>query len=263
MALERGHCLDHALGARGIADAPAGHGVGLGYAVDHDRLRLDRIAKRSHAVVRFAIVDQLFIDFIADNIEALFHRQIGDGAKIALAPHAAVRVRRAVQNQRLGLFGHVGAHHIRGHDEIIFFVSVHHHRHAARHAHHFRIGKPARAGHDHFIAGIDDGAQRSKQHLLCAVGYDDFRRIVFKAVIAEEFIADLHAQIQRARDGGIARNARVDGEFARIVDVFGGAEIRLARAEGDHIQPLRAKLFGLRIDRQRDGRRNRQCAFGK
>ena len=81
MALKRRHGADDGLGARGVADAPAGHGVGLGNAVDHDRLRANFVAQRSDGNVRFAVVNQLLIDFVGDDVKLLFHRQRVDGQR--------------------------------------------------------------------------------------------------------------------------------------------------------------------------------------
>ena len=49
MALDLGHTVDDLGRSQGIADAPAHHRIGLGDAVDDDRLFLDVLAQRGEA----------------------------------------------------------------------------------------------------------------------------------------------------------------------------------------------------------------------
>ena len=263
MALEGGHGLDDLLGAGGVADAPAGHGIGLGNAVDDDGLLLDLRAEGGDAAVLFVVVDELFVDLVGDDVEAALHGQIGDGLKLRAAPDAAVGVVGRVDDERLRPVGDVGTQHVGGDDEVVLLAAAHHHRHAAGHAHHLGIAQPAGRGQKHLVAGIEQHAQGCEDGLLRAAGDDHLRGRVVHAVVQMELFADFLAQIQRARHGRVARDARVDGEFARVVDVFRRAEVRLAGGKTDHVHALGAQLLGARVDDQRDGGRNRESAFGE
>ena len=261
MALEGGHGLDDVLRASGIADAPAGHGVGLGDAVDDDGLGLHIVAQGGEADVVLAVVDQLLVDLVGDDVETGLHSQLCDLHQLAAGIDAAVGVGGAVEDDGLGLFVDVGAQHLGGDDEVVLLAAVHHHRHAAGHAHHLGVAQPAGGGQQHLVAGVDQRAQGGEDHLLCAVGDDDLGGIVGHAVVAEEFIADLCAQIHGSGHSRVARDARVDGEFARVVDVLRGAEVRLAGAKGDHVHALGAQLLGLCVDCQGNGGGDGQGAF--
>lgn len=161
------------------------------------------------------------------------------------------------------MFGHVGAHHLGGDDEVVLLAAVDQHRLAAGHANHLRIAQPAGRGDEHLVAGIENRAQRGEQRLLGAAGDNNFSGRVFNAIIVVKFITDLLAQIQRACDGSITGNARVDGKLACIVDVFRRAEIGFAGGKADDVHSLRAQLLGARVNRKGNRRRNGQRAFGK
>ena len=53
-----------ATGAGDSADAPASHGIGLGDAIDEDRVRLDLVTERGDAGERHAVIYKLVIDLI-------------------------------------------------------------------------------------------------------------------------------------------------------------------------------------------------------
>ena len=201
-----------------------------------------------------AIVNELFIDLVGDDVELLFHGEGGDLLERFARDHAAVGVAGAVEDQRLGLVRDALFDLLGANDEAVLVMAGHEHRHAAHHFHHFRVADPVGRGDEHLVAVVDEHAQRRKERLLGAAGDDDLRNIVGKAVVLEEFLRDGLAQGERARYGRIARPALVDGAMRRRADVFGRIKIRLARAEADHVLALGLERLGARIDGQR-GRR--------
>ena len=209
----------------------------------------------------FVVIDQLFVDLVGDDIEAALDRQRGDVGQLLPAPDAAVGVVRRIEDQRLRPLRDVGAHHVRGDDEVVLLAAVDHDRRAARHADHLRIADPARRGQEHLVARVEHCAQRDEQRLLRTVGDDDFRRRVIDAVVVAEFLADLFAQVERASHGRIARDAGVDGELAGVVDVFRRVEIRFTGGEADHVHPFGAKLLRARVHGERDRRGDGERTF--
>ena len=261
MALERRHGADDGLGTRGVADAPAGHGVGLGNAVDHDRLRADFVAQRSDGNVLLAVVNQLLIDFVGDDVKLLLHGQRGDALQQRARIHAAAGVVGRIKNQRLRALGDEGAQRVRVHKEAVRLVARHHHRHAAGHAHHFRIADPAGRGQKHLVAGVEDGAERVEQALFRAVGNDDVGEFIVQTVVAQKLLLNFRAQLHGSGHGRVFGHARVQRIARGAFDIAGRVKVRLARAEADHVQPHGAQLLGARVDGQRDRRMNVSAFF--
>ena len=87
---------------------------------------------------------------------------------------------------------------------------------------------------------------------LAASAHGDLRRLVIQGVLAAEFLRYGLLQFRDAVGRGVAGLACVDRRLGRISDVLGRVEVRLARAEADHVAPRRLQLPRLRRDR--DGR---------
>ena len=120
----------------------------------------------------FAVVNQLFIDFIGNDVESLLHRQFGDVRQLLAVPDAAIWIIRRIENQRFCALGDIRREILRLGDEALFGVALHQHRNAADNAHDFRIGNPAGRGNQHLVAGIDDRGQRRVNGKLRTVGDD-------------------------------------------------------------------------------------------
>src|SRR5947207_2652658 len=70
------------LGRRGaVADAPAGHGVGLGETINNDGPRASAV-KRRRTNVPAAVVNKRFVNFIADEHEVARDDEIDDRPKL-------------------------------------------------------------------------------------------------------------------------------------------------------------------------------------
>src|SRR5262249_41036287 len=71
--LKTSHCRDYLRFGGGIADAPSGHGVGLGDAIHGDGALLDLRSEGGDRGGLVPIVDQLLIDLIGDHIEVMLY----------------------------------------------------------------------------------------------------------------------------------------------------------------------------------------------
>jgi hypothetical protein len=95
----------------------------------------------------------------------------------------------------------------------------------------------------HLVAGIDERAAREVQRLTHADGDDDLVvRHVADGEIFLHVFADGAAQFDQAEVGGVMRLAFFQRVNARLADVPGRVEIRLADAERDHVLHLRDDL---------------------
>ena len=76
MAEVVGHGLGHRRRGQRIADAPSGHGIGLGDAVDEDRVRLDLVTERGDAGKLHAVIDELIINLIRDDVQIVLDADV-------------------------------------------------------------------------------------------------------------------------------------------------------------------------------------------
>ena len=206
-----------------------------------------------------AVVNQLFIDFVGDDVEALLHRQLRDARQLLAVPDAAVRIVRRVENQRLGALGDVGREILRLGDEALLHVALHQHRHAADDAHDFRIGNPARRRDDDLVSGVHNRGQRGVDGEFRAVGDDHLRGRILQSVVPAQLFADCAAQAERAGRRRILGQPHIQRLVRGGADILRGDEIRLTDAEGHHVAPAPAHFLRLCVDRQRGRRRNRRA----
>src|SRR5207247_8896669 len=82
------------------------------------------------------------------------------------------------------------------------------------------------------------------EDLLGARGDQDLRALVGESVIALEFRDDRVLELIGPLDVGIAGEAALDRILARLRDVRGGVEVRLARGQADHVLALLPQTCG-------------------
>ena len=104
LRLDHRHRLDQRLRPAGIADAPAGHAIGLGAAVDGERarikLRLDLRRRRELEVV----VDQVLVHVVGHDMHMrVLQQHVGQRLQLGARIGGAGRVRRRVEDQPFGL----------------------------------------------------------------------------------------------------------------------------------------------------------------
>ena len=119
------------------------------------------------------------------------------------------------------------------------------------------IRDPERARHEHLVARIQEGDDHVEERVLGAARDQDVRRLVVEAVVALELAADGGPQLRHAADLGVLRVALPHRLDRRVLDPLGRVEVRLTRAERDHVDAATAQLTGLRLhgERRRWGKR--------
>ena len=256
------HGADHIARAAGIADAQAGHGVGLADAVDEDGVPLDGGAEAGDGVVARIAVDQLFVNLIGNDVEIVLHGQVGQLLQLLARPHAAVGVGGGVEHKGLGARRDALFQILHPGQKALRLRAVEKHRAALGHAHHLGIAYPAGLIHNHLVAGVEDGLKRVVQRVLGAVGYDNLIHLVAQAVVVEHAVGDGRAQLQRAGHGGVTGLAAIQRILEGLAHHGRRIKIRFACGKADHIHPLRTQRLGFGIHGQGGGRGNGAAALG-
>ena len=122
--------------------------------------------------------------------------------------------------------------------ETLFLAGRDNHRRAVREQHHVRIGHPVGRRDDHLVAGIEQRAAQVEDRLLGAVRHQDLRARVLETVVAAELADDRVAQLDGALDRGVTGVAGADRRDARLGNMGGRVEVRLAGAQADDVLAL-------------------------
>ena len=166
-----------------------------------------------------AVVDELFIDLVGDDVELLFHGQRGDLLKRFTRDHAAEGVAGAVEDKHLGLVGDARRDLLGADDEAVLVVAGHEHRHAAHHLHHLGIADPVGRGDEHLVARVAEGERNVQDTLLATNEGLDFRSPVKIHVIPSLVITSHRlAQLRDAHRRLISVCSRVMGYLAERID---------------------------------------------
>ena len=104
LRLDHRHRLDQRLGPAGIADAPAGHAIGLGDAVHRQRALVQPgldLRRRGELEV---VVDEMLVHVVGDHVDMRMPDQhVGQLLELGAGIGRAGRVRRRVEQHPLGL----------------------------------------------------------------------------------------------------------------------------------------------------------------
>ena len=103
VALERIDRLGNVFGCGEVSHAPACHGIGLGNAVDGDCQILHFIAAFCDGEGFYAVVAQLFIDFVRQHENFRFLADFCNCADLFFAVNRARRVGRGIEDQHFRL----------------------------------------------------------------------------------------------------------------------------------------------------------------
>ena len=168
------------------ANAPAGHGVGFGDAID-DGHAVAQHGEGGDAGVAADVVDVL-VDLVGDDDHLRVTRQdVGQGLQLVVAVDAARGVRGRAEDERLGL-GRDGGLELLGRDlEVLIDAGGQDHVRALGQLDHLHVAHPVGGGHDDFVARVDEAEQGVADGLLGAVGDDDLIDGVVEAVLPLEF----------------------------------------------------------------------------
>ena len=104
LRLQRRHRLDQLGRAAGIADAPAGHAIGLGHAVQGQRARIELGLDLGDGGEREPVIDQMLVHVVGEHPDMRVAQQhVGERAQLRRGIGGAGRVRRRVEDQPFGL----------------------------------------------------------------------------------------------------------------------------------------------------------------
>ena len=106
------HGLDEFGGAAGIAEPEAGHGPGLGEAVQEDRALAQ--ARQAHNAGVGRVVSQFAVNLVGDDDEVALAGEGGDVLEVGPAHNGAGGVVGEIEHQDLGAGGDLGLEHLRG-----------------------------------------------------------------------------------------------------------------------------------------------------
>jgi hypothetical protein len=242
------------LGRDRPADPPAGHRVGLGDAVDHDRA-LGRLGGDHGQRVRGrAAVDQVLVDLVGDHPDAVLGGPAADRLDLLARVDRAGGVRGGDEHHGLGARGAVGLEHVHRGAEAGRLVGGHPHDRAARELDLGGVADPVGGGDEHLVTRVDERHEDVVQRVLAAVGDHHVGGVDLQAAVALGLGRDRLPQGRLAGRGRVAVVGRVrGGALGRLDDVVRGGEVRLARAEADDRLPGGLERLGLGRDGQGRG----------
>ena len=246
-------------GGGDIADTPAGHGIGLGHAVDEQGAGLDLLPQGGQAGELLVVIGQAVVDLVGQDIQVVVHAHLGDALQLAAAVHHAGGVAGVVQDHALGFGGDGGGELLGGDLKVLGLGGVDDHGHAAYHADQLDIADPIGGGEDHLVPRVDQGAQGHIDACLRAVGHGDVLEVIVQPAVGLQPLADGLAQLHGAHAGGIAGIVVADGLDTGLLDVVGGGEIGLARAEADDVLALGLHLLEHGVDGHGAGGLDGKC----
>ena len=238
-----GHHLGDLLVGAGVADAPAGHGVCLGHAVDEDGALLGIGAEGGEAGELPSVIGQAGVDLVGDDVEVGLLAHGGQGLQLLLAVHHAGGVGGVVEHDGLGLGGDGPLQLAGGELEVLGLGGGDHHGHAAHHLDELIVADPVGRGQDHLVAGVDQGPQSQVHQVLGTAAHHHLAGLVLQAVVRLHAAAYRLAQLHRAGGGGVAGHVLLDGGNARRLDLVGGIEVGLTGAEADDVDAVSLHLL--------------------
>ena len=227
-----------------IADAPAGHAVGLRHAVERERALVESGLDLRRAEELEVVVDQVLVHVVRERPHMRMpHQHLGDRLHLGARIGRTGRVRRRIEDQPLGILRDRTLERLRLHLEAILEPRRHCHRRGARQQHNVRVADPIGRRNDNLVARIERRHQGVEQHLLAAGADDDLGGLVVELVLALEL----------ARDRRLGRLTTLDRRNGGLLDVVRRVEIRLAHPEPNHVAARRFERA--RHVRHRDGGR--------
>ena len=251
LTLHRHDPLDHVGPGGGIADSPAGHGVGLGKAVHCDRPVLDLLRDGRHTEMLRSVIDQLLIDLVGHDEEIVRHSQRRQLSQALLTVYRPRGVVGGADDDGLGS----GGDGLLDGVQIQLIVVLPHwdeHRCRTGQTDHFGIAYPAGDGQQHLITGARDHHHRTGDGLLGAHRRGHLVQRILYAVVLFQLLHDLLTQLQDPVAGGILGKVVRDGLHASYFDVVGGPKIGLPHVQGNNVLSL-ALQFRHLGDQRRGG----------
>ena len=243
MAEEVGHYLRKLFVCRAVADAPAGHGIGLGYAVYEKGALFYILAQACNACKLHSVIDKLIIDLIGEDIEVVPDANVGYRLQLIFGIDHACGVGWIVEHEALGVLGYSRFELIRGDLEILVFAGLNDNRSTSHHADHFIIAYPERRRYYYLVTGIGDRCKSNINAVFCTAGYNDLSIIVINAAVGLQALGNCFTQGNYSGGGSILGLTLTDSGDRRHIDIIRSLKIRLARTEADNVKSVGFHLF--------------------
>ena len=213
-----------------VAQTPAGDGIGLGKRAARDGA-LPHAGQRGKIGVHVGRVDDVFVNFVRDDIGIVFDGQLRDGFQLLTGKDLATGVGRVAQDQRLGVLA----------EGVLQFVGIEaEFRRVQRDVDRLRAGEDGvrtvvfieGREHDHLVAGVGHRHHRGHHRLGAAAGDDDFSVGVDGAAHqAALLFGQRLAEVLRAPGDGVLVEILVRHLGQAVEDLLGRLEIREALGE--------------------------------
>ena len=167
LRLDLFHRLDDIRRAAGVTDAPAGHGIGLGDAVEHECAVIEGRAGVDDVAEGLLGPEDMFIHIIGgDQDVGIFQQHVPQGLELGHAVGLAGGVGGAVDDEQPGFVGDGGFELLGGDLEGLGLVALDDHRFAVRQHDHIGIGHPVGGGDDDFVTGVEQSLGQVEKALF-------------------------------------------------------------------------------------------------
>ncbi len=217
-----------------VAEAPAGHCVRLGNAVDQQDAVLERRGggdQAGHAAV--AKVD-FVVDLVREDEDVrVFLEDRAECLQFLAGVHGTGRVGRGVEDEPLGLGGDGLCQGGRSELEACVLPAGDDHRGAVVGKHHVRVGNPVRRRDNHFVAFIERRHEGYVQDLLGPAADGQLVPLIVVTGVALDLPQDGGLQLGSTCHGGVLGLSVVDRLDGGCLDVVRGIEVRLADRQVD------------------------------
>ena len=185
LRLHVGHGAQDRFGAGRVANAPAGHRIGLGDAVQHQRAVIQIGADIENVDEGHIIQTDVFVHVVRSNQHLrVLAQHCAQGRQFVAGVNRAGGVGRAVDNEQFSLRGDRRFQLRRGDLEALLDTRFDDDRLAICQNHDIRIRHPVRRGDDDFVAWIDDRLRQVEKALLAAARDQNLFGRVVETVVA-------------------------------------------------------------------------------
>ena len=223
-------------GRASIPDAEPGHGESLGKAVQEDRALLHS-RQRGDGDVLGVVVGQFAVNLVGEDHEVVLDAKRRDLRQLLAGLRAAGWVGREIEHQHAAAGCDLRGDGFRRDAELVFRTGGDRHGNAVGEDDARVVAHITRLVVEHFIAGIQDGAQGQVDRLGNANGHDHLGlRIIRNAEMFLDVFGDGGAQGGCAEVGSVARAALFQGVNGGFADVPGRVEVWLANAKRDDVR---------------------------
>ena len=238
LALQLVHGVDKLHRRAAEADAPAGHGIGLGAAIHGDGARPQTRLHLHDGGGLEAVIGQLVVNIVGEHPDiGVLQQHVANGAQLLGRISGAGGVAGGVEEEPFG-FGRDGGLQILGAQlEPVILAAGHEYGRALGQRHDIRVAHPARGGDNHLVARLHGGQHGVENNLLAAGGNDNFFRLVIDAGVAQEFGGNGLAQRRGAGNIGVFGIAGLNRLDGRLLDVLRRVEIRLSGGQANNVTP--------------------------